>query len=429
MNDAGSSVKDNVASYESLSWIIDHSDDGLFLVTASARMQREVARHYSDSPVAIFDYSREERPFQVGSFSRLLEREPGKRAYFFLNFQLAIPEAEDVERFNFCRDILSREKKNLVFFVNQEAHDRLNRGALDLYSYIRLFMPFADELPEAVQLEPLALPVDRSTGERPTEPDFTQPRSKLLTQAIALRNRGKELQREGRYEDAASFFRTAAEIRKRVLGENHPDTSEALHLLGGVFYDLGLFSEAKEALTQALKIRMDTLGESSPFTAESCNSLGLVYQAMGDFSQALEFHDKALKITEAVLGPEHPDTAATYNNLGGVYQAIGDYDKALEYYDKARTIREAVLGPAHPNTALTWQNMAMLYYKIHDLEQALRYSDKALAVFERVLGPEHPNTITVREDNEFLKQLSDLHEMLGDELWKLLEQPGPPSPP
>ncbi len=208
MNELPVSVIDNTTSYETLSWVIDHSDDGLFLVIASARMQREVARHFRGDSVAVFDYSREERPFRAGSFSRLLEREPGKRAYFFLNFQLAIPEAEDVERFNFCRDILARERLNLVFFVNEEAHRRLNRGAMDLYSFIRLFMPFEDELPEELEPELPALSPDRSTGETPPEPDLTQPKNKLLTQAIALDNRGRQLMDEGRFRDAAAFFRT-----------------------------------------------------------------------------------------------------------------------------------------------------------------------------------------------------------------------------
>ena len=366
---------DNVLSYENLTWIIDYSDDGLFLVIASARMQREVARHFQGDSVAVFDYSREERPFRAGSFSRLLEREPGKRAYFFLNFQLAIPEPEDVERFNFCRDILARERLNLVFFVNEEAHRRLNRGAMDLYSFIRLFMPFEDELPEEPEPELPALPADRSTGETPPEPDLTQPKNKLLTQAIALDNRGRQLLDEGRYRDAAAFFRTVWKIRKHSLGGEHPDTAAALDRLGTAFWELGLYSDAKEALEEALQIRLDTLGENSPFTSASFNNLALVYRDMGDYPKALEFYQKSLDIKEKVLGPEHPDTATTCSNIGILYLDRQKPTEALPWLRRALRILDNVLGPEHPYTKST--------------RAALEYAEKLMASEEEI-GPGSP---------------------------------------
>ncbi len=233
----------------------------------------------------------------------------------------------------------------------------------------------------------------------------------------------------GDYDKALESYDKALKITEAVLGPAHPNTAATYNNLGNVYRAMGDYEKALEFYEKARMIREAVLGPEHPSTATTYNNLAGVYQDMGNYDKALESYDKALKIKEAVLGPAHPATATTYNNLASVYQDMGNYDKALEYYEKDRKISEAVLGPSHPDTAQTWHNLATLYYWVHDLEQAVRYSDKALAVFERVLGPEHPNTITVREDNEFLKGLSDLHEMLGDELWKLLEQPGPPSPP
>ena len=409
MNDRISSVNDNITSYESLSWVIDYSDDGLFLVTASARMQQEIARHYSDSPVAIFDYSREERPFRAGSFSRLLEREPGKRAYFFLNFQLAIPGQEDVERFNFCRDILARERLNLVFFVNEEAHRRLNRGAMDLYSYIRLFMPFTDELPDEPEPSmPSEAVYDRSTGVTLPEPDFSQPRNRLLTQAIAYSNQGNLCRSEGRYRDAVSFYEAALVIRERLLGDRHPDTAESLNQLGMSFYDLGQYEKARSAYQRALDVWRDTLGESNPSTAAAWNNLASVYDHMGDKPKALEFYRKSLEVKEKVLGTEHPDTAITYNNLGLVYDDMGDYPKALEFYQKALAIREKVLGTEHPDTAATYNNLAAVYHHMGDYHKALEFYQKDLAITEKVLGTEHPDTATTYNN------LGWLYRNMGD---------------
>lgn len=297
---------DNDLSYEKLNWVVEHSDDGLFLVVASAAMQREVARRYAREAVAVFDYSREERPFRVGSFSRLLEREPGKRAYFFLSFQLAIPTAEDVARFNFCRDTLARERLNLVFFVNQETHNRLNRGAMDLYSFIRLFMPFSDELAEETELLTDTVEPDRSTCVELPAPDFTLPRRQLLGQAIAYRNEGDRLRAEGRYRDAETYYRAVLDIRLPLLGEAHEDVASAYNLLG-----------------------------------ITCDKLG-------DYPKALDYYEEALKIKVSVLGAAHPNTATTYHNLGRLYLDWGRPKEAIPWLKQALQIREAVFGAEHP---------------------------------------------------------------------------------
>ena len=355
---------DNALSYQKLDWVIEQSDDGLFLVVASAAMQREVARRYRNDSVAVFDYSTEERPFRVGSFSRLLERAPGKRAYFFLNFQLAIPEAEDVERFNFCRDILARERLNLVFFVNQETHDRLNRGAMDLYSFIRLFMPFSDELAEKPELASFDTQPDRSTGVELPTPDFTLPRRQLLTQAIAYRNEGDRLYGEGRYRDAQAYYQAVLDIRLPLLGEEHEDVASAY------------------------------------------NNLGVTCQKLGNYPKALEFHEKALKLNEAVLGTEHPDTATTYHNLASVYEHMGDYPKALEFYEKALKTFEAVLGAEHPKTTTTYVNLYLLYLAWGKPEEAIPWLQRELKVKvrESLLGAAHPYTQDIRAALEAAEQ-------------------------
>ena len=387
---------DNALSYQKLDWVVEQSDDGLYLVVASAAMQHKVARGYRINAVAVFDYSTEERPFRVGSFSRLLERAPGKRAYFFLNFQLAIPEAEDVERFNFCRDILAREHLNLVFFVNQETHDRLNRGAMDLYSFLRLIMPFSDELAEKPELASFDTQPDRSTGITLPAPDFTLPRRQLLTQAIAYRNEGDRLYGIGRYRIAQAYYQAALDIRLPLLGEEHEDVASAYNNLGLTRERLGNYPKALEFHEKALKIREAVLGTNHPSTATTYNNLASVYAHMGDYPKALVFYEKALKTYEAVLGTEHPSTAATYNNLASVYEHMGDYPKALEFYEKALQIREAVLGAEHQDTAATYHNLGRLYLNWDKPEEAIPWLQRALKVRESLLGAGHPSTKRTR---------------------------------
>ncbi|MCR5825707.1 MAG: tetratricopeptide repeat protein, partial [Oscillospiraceae bacterium] len=304
-------MKDNVFGYESLTWIIEQSEDGLYVATATPRMQREIASHYSSADVCVYDYSTDVKPFTFSVPARLFRDNPDKRAYFLLNVQLSLLDEngqfDDVllERLNFCRDMFAREKKSVVFFMTEEAARQLNRKAYDFHSYIRLFLDFEDDSPdEAVLIKlPETLP-DRSVGVAPPEIDFGKPRNALLAQAIALRNRAKQFFGDGRYRDAETLLRGALDIRERLLDKEHPDVAAALHALGKTYEKMGRYDEARAALQRALDIRTHTLGERHPDTAASCDRLAAVYRDRGEYDRALALFQTALSIREQVFGTE-----------------------------------------------------------------------------------------------------------------------------
>ena len=117
------------------------------------------------------------------------------------------------------------------------------------------------------------------------------------------------------------------------------------------------YEKAQELYSQVLEIRKRVLGEEHPATATSYNNLASVYASQGEYRKAEGLYGKALRISERVLGEEHPATAASYNNLAGVHERQGKYDKAKGLYEKALRIRERVLGEEHPATATSYNNL------------------------------------------------------------------------
>ncbi len=407
-------MKDNVQGYEELSWIIEQSEDGLYVATATPRMQREIASHYSDADVCVYDYSTDVKPFTFSVPARLFRDNPGKRAYFLLNVQLCLLDKkgqfDDVllERLNFCRDMFAREKKNVVFFMTEGAARQLNLKAYDFHSYVRLFLDFEDDTPDDAQLiEPPAAPPDRSVGVAPPEIDWARPRNTLLAQAIALSNTAKKYYDDGRYRDAETLWNGTLAIRERLLGEGNPDTADALHWLGEVYRAQARYDEALTTLQKALDVRKRTLGERHPDTAATYDRLATVYQDIGEYGKALDFFQKTLDIVEATLGDRRPDTAATYNNLALVYSDTGDYAKALEYLQKALDVYKATLGDRHPSTATTYSNLASVYEDTGDYAKALDYAQKALDVRKATLGEDHPDTKAARDHLERLRKSID----------------------
>jgi len=196
------------------------------------------------------------------------------------------------------------------------------------------------------------------------------------------------------YELALEYYGKALSINEKVLGAEHPDTATTCNNMAVAYHKTGDYELASEYFSKALTIREKVLGKDHPATAATYNNLATVYEAQGKTVLALEYYSKASAIEDKVSGLEHHSSASKYNDLAAVYFAQGDYDLALENYKKALAVVEKVLGKEHPITVATYNNIANVYDNMGKYERALEYFSKALAVVEKVSGTEHPDTAT-----------------------------------
>ena len=192
-------MSDNALSYGGLSWVLEKSEAGFYLLVASPRMQAHVVEHYLGPGVAALDFLSEKRQgyYFTAVASLLAELPPETRSVFFLNFQAVLFEDDDLKRLNFSRDMLSRLGKNLIFCVTEAGQDRILRGALDFSSFLELTMPFDDELPEEPKPEQVSWrPEDKSTGVQ-VDIDWSWTKPRLLARAIAWSNQAKTRRQAG----------------------------------------------------------------------------------------------------------------------------------------------------------------------------------------------------------------------------------------
>jgi len=194
--------------------------------------------------------------------------------------------------------------------------------------------------------------------------------------------------------EAWEYCRNSLAIRKKVLGEEHPDTAESLNNLGFLLATQGDYEAAEEYYLSSLAIREKVLGEEHPDTAESLNNLGALFVRRGDFNEARQYHERALAIWKKVRGEEHLDTARSLNNLGHLLQSQGEYERAREHYERALAIWEKVRGEEHPDTATSLNNLGNLLRKKGELGAARECHERALSIRKKVLGEEHPDTAT-----------------------------------
>ena len=206
---------------------------------------------------------------------------------------------------------------------------------------------------------------------------------------------GRQLQQPGRQPGTprASTPRPsrcsaqALAIRRRVLGEDHPDTAASYNNLACNLKAQGKYAEAEPLLPQALAIRRRVLGEDHPDTAASYNNLAANLNAQGKYAEAEPLLRKALEIRRRVLGEDHPDTATSYNNLAANLARPGQVRRGRAAAT-SRPWRSAAgcwarTTPTRPPATTTWPTTCSAQGKYAEAEPLLR---KALEIRRRVAG-------------------------------------------
>ena len=125
-----------------------------------------------------------------------------------------------------------------------------------------------------------------------TENDITLAEAERLNQQVI------ELYKQGKYNEAITLAEQALAIRKKVLGNNHPDTATSLDNLAALYQSQGRYTEAEPLYKQALAIRKQQLGDNHPDTATSLNNLAFLYQSQDDIPQAINYRTQALAVEE-----------------------------------------------------------------------------------------------------------------------------------
>jgi serine/threonine protein kinase/tetratricopeptide (TPR) repeat protein len=198
---------------------------------------------------------------------------------------------------------------------------------------------------------------------------------------------------EGKYAEAEALDSQILQIRRRVLGPEHPDTLTSMMSLAFVYYEEGKYAQADTLQSQTLEIKRRVLGPEHPATLASIYSLAVVYEHEGKYAQAEELNRETLEIRRRVLGAEHPATLASMNNLAIAYEEEGKYAQAEVLDSQALEIKRRVLGPEHRNTLNSMNNLAIVYWFEGKYAQADTLFSQTLEIQRRVLGPEHPLTL------------------------------------
>jgi serine/threonine protein kinase/tetratricopeptide (TPR) repeat protein len=195
------------------------------------------------------------------------------------------------------------------------------------------------------------------------------------------------------YEKATALHLQTLETRRRVLGAEHPSTASSMNGLAGAYYQQGKYGDAEILYAQSLEIAKRLFGAEHRATLSSVTALAMVYAKQGRVAEAEKLDTETLEIRKRVLGVENPDTLASMHALAARYYSQGKYAEAEKLDTETLEIRKRVLGPEHPLTLSSMNNLANVYSNQNKKVDAEKLYLQAIEILKRVVGPEHPDTL------------------------------------
>jgi tetratricopeptide (TPR) repeat protein len=283
------------------------------------------------------------------------------------------PEIPDSDA---ARAWLDAERANLVAAVIDMAEADWPGHAVRMSPALSRYLD-SDYMPEAVLIHGHALQAAARTGSAADE-------------ATALRNLGNTAFRQGRYQQAADYYRPAIALFAR-LGREH-DLGRTVHNLGTVERHQGDLPRAVGHFEQALELSR-RVGDW-PSEARALSSLAVTFTRQGRYADATELLHRNLALFRAARARDggRPDSliscgesgALTY--LGVVEMRQGRYRRAAQLHRRALAVYDEVGENRGRVEAMT--NLGILELRQGLFPRAAEHLEQARAM-SRDIGDRH----------------------------------------
>jgi serine/threonine protein kinase len=198
---------------------------------------------------------------------------------------------------------------------------------------------------------------------------------------------------QGQLAKSEALCTKILELRRRVLGDEHPDTIDSMYNLAWLYVEQSQFVKAEPLAVKVLEFSSRVLGEENTNTLLYMSNLARVYQYQGRLTEAEPLFVKSLEISRRINGEDHPHTLAYRVNLGSLYGQQGHLEKAEPILVNVLQDYRRVMSEEHRDTLRSMNNLAVLYDQHQQYDKAEPLLVKSLEIKRRVLVEEHPDTV------------------------------------
>ncbi len=260
-----------------------------------------------------------------------------------------------------------------------ENYYRAELKMADCYEELAVMSYYNDKYSEAIKYQTFTIEIRKKIlGDE--HPEYAESLSDLGVYYNAL----------GNTAEAIRLGTVSLEIYKNTLGKDSPKYAVSLACLAHYQNCIGNYNEAIRLLTLAIKIFKKTVGENDVKYAISLDNLANYNCELGNYQEAIRLGTQAMETFKKVLGEEHPAYARSLHNLAAYNHHLGNYQEAIKLCTEAMEIKKKVLGENHPGYATTLHNLAMYTSHLGNYQEAIRLGTKAMEIYKKALGEEHP---------------------------------------
>jgi tetratricopeptide (TPR) repeat protein len=185
----------------------------------------------------------------------------------------------------------------------------------------------------------------------------------------------------GRLEEAEALQRDALATRRRLNGEDHPDTVAAMFNLATTLIALGRHDEQARLCEQVLAIESAKRGADHPMTLLAKVDLGNARRAQGRRQEAIMLLQDAHRGLSAVLGSGGSDTLTALRSLAETLAEAGRTEEARAATQSLLSARRrAAEGPAADAAAknvYAWALLTCVPEELRNPEEAARFAHEA----------------------------------------------------
>jgi tetratricopeptide (TPR) repeat protein len=199
----------------------------------------------------------------------------------------------------------------------------------------------------------------------------------------------------GDWDTAEQLQDKIIEMRKKLLGPEHPDTLLTMGNLARTYFDQGRWNEAEQLELQVMGIRKELCGPEHPATLLSMGNLASTYSNQGRWNEAEQLELQVMDMRKKLLGPEHPATLLSMRSLASTYCNQGRWNEAEQLGLQVIDMRKKLLGPEHPATLLTMGNLARTYCNQGRWNEAEQLELQVIGIRKKLHGPKHPDTLLI----------------------------------
>ena len=205
---------------------------------------------------------------------------------------------------------------------------------------------------------------------------------------------GRSYASMGELAKAIEQLRSAWEMRRRSLGEEHADTLDSADSLAYTLQANYQWNEAEDILRKVVDARRHTLGQGHPDTLWSISRLAQSLNLQRKPEEAEPLARLAFDGLTEILGEEDERTLRARYSLWGALWRNGKPDEAETVLRGGLDIARRVLGDEHWITLGNTRELgAFLWTTKRDMEQVQPLLESSLEAHRRLFGDDHHKSL------------------------------------